>query len=114
MDMDKRSYSLPAAPVHKPHSTTHLHQFNHFLARIAVWLVVVLLLAACGPGQPKVDSTALAATTPRIAQDFQSNGDLDQARAAIDALDVANPRQYLVLQAEEAIADRTRRQPAHW
>ncbi|MFN8468128.1 MAG: SH3 domain-containing protein [Caldilineaceae bacterium] len=103
--MDKRSYSITkllqsASPTPRPLS----HRFNYFLPRIALWLVVVLLLAACGPGQPKVDSSALAATTARIAQDFAANSNLDQARAAIDALEVANPHQYLVLQAEEAIS----------
>jgi len=104
MDMDKRSYSITkllqsASPTPRPLS----HRFNYFLPRIALWLVVVLLLAACGPGQPKVDSTELAATTARIAQDYAANSNLDQARAAVDALEVANPHQYLLLQAEEAI-----------
>ncbi len=69
-----------------------------------MWIGVVLLLAACGAGQPEVDSAALAADTTRIAQEYVANGNLDQARAAIDALEVANPHQYLVLRAEEAIS----------
>jgi uncharacterized protein YraI len=67
-------------------------------------LVVVLLLAACGPGQAKADSTQLAAETVRIAQDYAANSNLDQARTAVDSLEVANPHQYLVLQAEQAIS----------
>jgi hypothetical protein len=51
-----------------------------------LWLGAVLLLAACGPGQPQVDSTRLAADTLRIAQDYAAGGNLETARAAIDAL----------------------------
>lgn len=104
MDMDKRSYSITKLLQSASPAPRHLsHRFNYLFPRIALWLVVVLLLAACGPGQPKVDSTALAATTARIAQDYAANSNLDQARAAIDALEVANPHQYLLLQAEEAV-----------
>jgi hypothetical protein len=78
-----------------------------------LWLGVVLLLAACGPGEPKVDSTQLAAGTQRIAQEYTANGNLDQARTAIDALEVANPHQYLVLQAEQAISANTDPQAAN-
>jgi hypothetical protein len=66
-----------------------------------------LLLAACGPGQPQVDSTQAAADTLRIAQEYAANRNLDQARGEIDALEVANPHQYLVLQAEQAISANT-------
>ena len=102
--MDKRSYSITKLLQSASPAPRHLsHRFNCLFPRIALWLVVVLLLAACGPGQPKVDSTALAATTARIAQDYAANSNLDQARVAIDALEVANPHQYLLLQAEEAV-----------
>jgi hypothetical protein len=105
MDMDKRSYSITKQLQSASPAPRHLsHRFNCLFPRIALWLVVVLLLAACGPGQPKVDSTTLAATTARIAQDYAANSNLDQARAAIDSLEVANPHQYLLLQAEEAIS----------
>src|SRR3954451_21520628 len=105
MDMDKRTYSTTTLLQSVSPARRHLfHRFNYLLPRIALWLVVVLLLAACGPGQTKVDSTTLAAATARIAQDYAANSNLDQARAAIDALEVANPHQYLVLQAEQAIS----------
>jgi hypothetical protein len=105
MDMDKRSYPITTLIQSASPASRHLsHRFNSFLPRIALWLSVVLLLAACGPGQAKPDSSQLAAETARIAQDFAANSNLDQARAAINALDVANPHQYLVLQAEQAIS----------
>jgi uncharacterized protein YraI len=105
MDMDKRSHSITTQLQSASPARRHLsHRFNYFLPRIALWLGVVLLLAACGPGQPKVDSTTLAAATARIAQEYAANNNLDQARTAINALEVANPHQYLVLQAEQAIS----------
>jgi hypothetical protein len=105
MDMDKRLTTITtliqsASPADRHPS----HRFNFLLPRIALWLGFVLLLAACGPGEPKVDSTQLAADTLRIAQEYSANSNLDQARTAIDALEVANPHQYLVLQAEQAIS----------
>jgi uncharacterized protein YraI len=105
MDMDKRKH-LITTPLQSPSpATRHLSQrFQFLLPRIALWLGIVLLLAACGPGEPKVDAAQAAADTLRIAQDYAANRDLNAARAAIDALQVANPHQYLVLQAEEAIS----------
>jgi hypothetical protein len=64
----------------------------------------VLLLAACGPGKSGPDSGQLQAETVRIAQEYSAGGSLGQARDAINALEVANPHQYLLVQAEEAIA----------
>jgi len=106
MDMDKRLI-LPttlfqsAGPAASHRSN---HRFNSLCTRIALWLGVVLLLAACGPGQSGPDSSQLKATTVEIAQQYSSGGSLDLAREAINALDVANPHQYLLLHAEEAIA----------
>jgi uncharacterized protein YraI len=105
MDMDKRSYPITTLIQSASLATRPpFHRFNDFLPRIVLWLGVVLLLAACGPGQAKASSAELAAETARIAQEYAANGNLDQARAAVDALEVANPRQYLVLQAEQAIS----------
>lgn len=106
MDMDKRLIlsttpfqSAGPAPTHRSN-----HRFNLLCTRIALWLGVVLLLAACGPGQSGPDSNQLKANTVQIAQEYNSGGGLDQAREAINGLDVANPHQYLLLRAEEAIA----------
>ncbi len=110
MDMDKRSYPITTLQSASPARRHLSHRFNYFLPRIALSLVVVLLLAACGPGQAKADSTQLAAETVRIAQDYAANSNLDQARTAVDSLEVANPHQYLVLQAEQAIGANQDRQ----
>jgi hypothetical protein len=105
MDMDKRLI-YPTTPFQSAGPAAHQshHRFNHLLTRIALWLGVVLLLAACGPGEAKPDSDQLRSDTTRIAQEYSAGGSLDQAREAINALEVANPHQYLVIQAEEAIA----------
>ena len=65
---------------------------------------VLLLLAACGPAQAASSDDQLRAETARIAQQFQSDLDLASARTALDGLDVANPRQWLMLQTEDLIA----------
>ena len=109
MDMDKRlllSTTLFQSAGPAAHDSSHRfnHRFNHLFTRIALWLGVLLLLAACGPGEAKPDSGQLRAETDRIAQEYSAGGSLDQAREAINALEVANPHQYLVIQAEEAIA----------
>jgi uncharacterized protein YraI len=105
MNIDNRSYPVttliqPASPATRHAS----HQFKSVFPRIVLWLGIVLLLAACGSGGARVDSTQVAAEIARIAQQYTVVSNLDQARAAVDALEVANPRQYLVLQAEQAIS----------
>lgn len=68
-------------------------------------LMLGLLLAACGPAQPARDETALAAQAQEIAQTYLADGDLAKARTAIEGVAVANPRQWLVLVTEQAIAE---------
>jgi uncharacterized protein YraI len=109
MDMDKRlilSTTLfqSAGPAALASSQRTNQRFYPLLTRIALWLGAVLLLVACGPGEAKPDSEQLRAETARIAQEYSAGGSLDQAREAINGLQVANPHQYLVLQAEDAIA----------
>lgn len=67
-------------------------------------LGALLLLAACGPAASEPDPAALTATVKRIAVTYAAGGTLDAAQAEIDALSVANPRQWLALKAEEAVA----------
>jgi hypothetical protein len=76
---------------------------------ITLWvglLLVMLTLAACGaPGAGKMSQERLVEETRRIAQQFQVDQDLAQAQAALEALEVANPRQWLMLQTELMIAE---------
>jgi len=64
----------------------------------------LMLLAACGPAQAASNDEQVRAETARIAQQFQADQDASAARAALDGLDVANPRQWLMLQTEDLIA----------
>lgn len=82
---------------------------RHFLSVTTLWaglLSVTLTLAACGaPGAGKMSEERLLEETRRIAQQFQVDQDLAQAQAALEALEVANPRQWLMLQTELLIAE---------
>ena len=71
---------------------------------ILLLAAALLLLAACGPAQAASNDDQLRAETARIAQQFQSDQDLATARTALDELQVANPRQWLMLQTEDLIA----------
>lgn len=74
------------------------------LSPILILLVLLLLLAGCGPSDSGASNADLSATTQRIAQDFQSNGDLAAAKSALAGLDVPNANQLLILTAETAIS----------
>lgn len=62
--------------------------------------LLLLLLAACTPSAPEVNNDQLFSRTEQIARDYQASGDLEEARRALDALDVANPNQWLLLAME--------------
>ena len=64
----------------------------------------LMLLAACGPAQAASNDEQVRAETARIAQQYQADQDASAARAALDGLGVANPRQWLMLQTEDLIA----------
>lgn len=74
-----------------------------------VWLPALLMLivglSGCGPERPGAGDDDPSAQTRQIALDYQNNGDLSAARAALSELDVANANQWLVLVAETAIAE---------
>ncbi len=104
MDMDKRFYS--PTRLLRSDSLASPRPFNRFsfpFTRIALWFGVVLLLTACGPAQSGPSSEQLSTETERIAQEYSASGNLDQARTALNTLEVANPHQYLVMKAEEAV-----------
>ncbi len=67
-------------------------------------LIIGLSLTACGPERDKSGSAALAEETVRIAREFGRNNDAGQARADLQALEVANPLQWLVYLAETAVS----------
>ncbi len=76
-------------------------------ARLSPFLILTVLLlffAGCGPSDSGATSSDLGAATQRIAQEFQTNGDLAGAKAALAGLDVPNANQLLILTAETAIS----------
>jgi len=70
-------------------------------------LLGLLFLGACGPvgGGNAVDTSSAEEQTRAVATTFAADGNLETARAAIDALDVANPGQWLIFMTEGALAD---------
>ncbi len=70
-----------------------------------VLLLVVMMLAACGPASDSSSSDQVLEETKRIALELKADSNVDKARAAVDGLDMANPRQWLVMITEQSIAD---------
>lgn len=78
--------------------------------RRITWLICLLLfgafllLAGCGPETSSSSQQALVSETERIALEYKSAHNLAQARAQLDALEVANINQWLIYTTEEALA----------
>lgn len=68
-------------------------------------LLAVALLAACGPEDEESGDEALTTETARIAQEFAQDGDVARARGQLQALDVANPIQWLVYLTETRLSE---------
>ncbi|MBI1295235.1 SH3 domain-containing protein [bacterium] len=79
------------------------------LRALRPWTIVVLLVAlvvaGCGPSREESRSADLADVTKDIAYTYAEDRNLPTAQAALDALDVANANQWLVLVAEQTIAE---------
>ncbi len=71
----------------------------------ALLVVTALSLSACGPGQSGTSSSDSRTTAQQIALAYAATGDSAVARAALDNLDVANARQFLVYVTEQNIAE---------
>lgn len=75
-----------------------------------MWLLALLiagmfLLAACGPERSSRKGDQLEEETLAIAQTFAQDGDISRARVSLQDLDVANPMQWLVLEAETGVSE---------
>ena len=76
-------------------------RFRRFLS--LPLLLIVLLLAACGPETSASKNEDLVASTKQIALTYQASNDLAQAQTALNAVDVANPLQWLVYVTESVL-----------
>ena len=106
--MDNRTQSFSPIPSLRFHFPVFPRLANRLptlapLFWLACLLSAALLLAACGPAESKADTGKLEAETKSIAQRYQADNELGAARTALDALDVANSRQWLVLVTEQSI-----------
>ncbi len=61
-----------------------------------------------GSANKSVDMPGAEEQTNAIARDFATDSDLEKARAAVAALDTANPGQWLIFMTENAVADAAR------
>jgi uncharacterized protein YraI len=90
---------LPASSLTKRKSSTTL------LLLILV-LVSALMLVACGPSSAGANSNERSIEVAmRIAQEFEIDQNLAKAQSTLNEIDVANPRQWLMLQTETLIAE---------
>jgi uncharacterized protein YraI len=71
----------------------------------ALLVVTALAISACGPSQSGTSSSDSRSITQQIALTYAATGDSAAARAALDNLDVANARQFLVYVTEQNIAE---------
>lgn len=88
----------PASSLTKRKSSTTL--------LLSLLIVGALMLAACGPSSAGADSNERSLEVAmRIAQEFELDQNLAKAQSALDAIDVPNQRQWLMLQTEALIAE---------
>ncbi len=75
------------------------------LIALACCVALGLAVAACGPERnaAPVDNETLLAETERIAAEFVADGNVEQARASLVGLGMANPEQWLLYATEESI-----------
>jgi uncharacterized protein YraI len=105
MDRVNRSYLTKPFLSLSSRFTSLFRRNNNSTATVLLALLVgMILLAACGPASGANSEDQLGEEAIRIAQEYQLDQDLGKARAALDNLNVANPRQWVMLQTEQLIA----------
>lgn len=77
---------------------------GQFLRSLFGALLISVLLVGCGPEDEPSNSGALIAETEKIAQNYAASNNLDAARDALNDLDVANTKQWLVYVTETSIS----------
>ncbi len=77
---------------------------SHLLRTMFGTLLLCILLAGCGPELAPSNSDSLIAETEKIAQNYAASNNLDAARDALNGLDVANAKQWLIYVTESNIS----------
>lgn len=72
---------------------------------LASCVMIVLLLSGCFRESGGVGQDSLLDQTAEIAQAYAQHGNVEEARAQLDALDVANGTQWLIYVAETYVAE---------
>ena len=105
--MDGQHFLTPSSSVRVAYPVSPLTKRISLTALPLLLLAIALLtLAGCGPaGAGAKDAANSVELARQIAQKFEQDQDLTQAQAALDAVEVANPRQWLMLQTETMIAE---------
>lgn len=83
---------------------TQYNRRSRTLGLAALLCLLLFGLAACGP-QRRAGESDLTAATIAIAQTYEQSGDLNSARTQLQALDAANPTQWLIYLAESRVHD---------
>jgi hypothetical protein len=92
-----------AATSHSHHNQNRRTHWRLTPLRFCLLLLVVIgVLAGCGPEKGESDAD-MTAETIRIAQEYQQSGNLGDASAQLSKLAAANPTQFLVFLAEERV-----------
>ncbi|MEZ4675625.1 MAG: SH3 domain-containing protein [Caldilineaceae bacterium] len=78
---------------------------RHSVATCSILLLMLLFMSACGPEEGASDTISMKAQTVEIAAAYQAAHNLDDARSALDQLEVANANQWLILTTEAAIRE---------
>jgi len=102
------AFDSDSTSAQSPFPSAHVSMIRRLTKLLTVWtlvLVMLLFFAACGPEKSGESQEQLLAATQKIALDYQTNGNLEQARSEVSALKVANPNQWLIYVAETVIAE---------
>ena len=104
------SQNLPSQSPGSSSSSASISRLPRVVMLFAL-LALGLLLGACGP-EAAASEDAQQSEMVRIAQEFAATQDMAAAQGALDAVEVPNPRQLLLLTTEEFVLDSQGRDPA--
>ncbi len=102
-DLLSRQVTFPAETTQSLRTPRSIIPASSLL--VLVLLGASLLMAACGPQRNGDNSAALMESTRQIAIEYRASGNLEQAKADLGQLDVANANQWLIFVTESAISD---------